>query len=142
MQFFPCEIKTYLAALGDGVGLLVLVGAHAEVLHSLTGVALATEEDGVRAGGRAESELVEGQSLAASLENALLGRLGEAQGGSSQLGDLKQTDIIGDGADNDDGLSLAVDSAGSLLQDAGEGDRRAVDLGEEQAVEDGLAEHA
>ena len=120
----------------------MLVGAHAEVFDSLTGVALATEEDGVRASGRAESELVEGQSLAASLEDALLGRLGEAQGGNNQLGDLKQTDIIGDGADDDDGLSLAVDSAGSLLQDAGEGDRRAVDLGEEQAVEDGLAEHA
>ena len=116
----------------------MLVGAHAEVLDSLPGVPLAAEQDGVSTGGCAHGELVEGQDLASGLEDALLGRLGEAQGSNSQLGDLKQTDIIGDGADNDDGLSLAVDSAGSLLQDAGEGDRRAVDLGEEEAVEDGL----
>lgn len=35
------------AALGDGVGLLVLVRAHAKVFDSLTGVLLAPQEDRV-----------------------------------------------------------------------------------------------
>ena len=116
----------------------MLVGAHAEVFDSLTGVALATEEDGVRASGRAESELVEGQSLAASLEDALLGRLGEAQGSNGQLGDLNETDVIGDSADNNNGLGIAVGGARGLLQDAGQRNGRAVDLGEEETVEDRL----
>ena len=47
LQFFPCEIKTYLAALGESVGLLVLVRTHAEVLNGLTGVPLPPQQDGV-----------------------------------------------------------------------------------------------
>ena len=74
--------RTNLATLGDGVGLLVLVGAHAEVLDRLTGVPLATEEDGVRASRRTKRELVEGEDLATSLQDALLGSGGEAEGGN------------------------------------------------------------
>ncbi len=40
-----------LAALGTDVGLLVLVGTETEVLDSLTGVLLATDQDSVGTGG-------------------------------------------------------------------------------------------
>ena len=116
----------------------MLVGAHAEVLDGLARVALTAEEDGVRTSRSTHRELVEGQSLAASLQDALLGGLGEAEGRNSQLGDLKQTDVIGDGSDDNDGLGIAVSSAGGLLENAGEGDRRAVDLREEETVENRL----
>lgn len=116
----------------------MLVWAHAEVLNGLPGVPLAAEQDGVRAGGCAHGELVEGEDLAAGLEDALLGRRGEAEGGDRDLGHLNQAHIIGDGADDDDDLRLALASAARLLEDAGEGDGGAVDLGEEEAVEDGL----
>ena len=102
MQFFPCEIKTYLAALGESVGLLVLVGAHTEVLDGLARVALAAEQDGVGASGCTEGELVEGENLTAGLEDALAGGRGEAEGGDGELGQFGQADVIGDGADNDD----------------------------------------
>ena len=118
------------------------MGAHAEVLDGLPSVALAPEQDGVGTSGRTERELIEGQDLTASLEDALLGGLGEAESGDGQLRDLEQTDIIGDGANNDNGLAVAVGGARGLLEDAGDGDRRAVDLREEQTVEDRLIECA
>ena len=115
----------------------MLVGAHAEVLDGLARVPLAAEQDGVRAGGRAHGELIEGEDLAAGLEDALPGSGGEAEGGDRELGDFDQTDIVGDGADDDDDLAVAASVVG-LLCDAREGEGRAVDLGEEEAVEDGL----
>ena len=116
----------------------MLVGAHAEVLDGLTSVPLAAEQDGVRTSGGAERQLVEGQDLTASLQNALLGRLGEAEGGNSELGHLQKADIIGHSADSDDDLGVTVGCVRSLLDNPGEGNGRTVDLGEEQAVEDRL----
>lgn len=114
------------------------MGTHAEVLDGLAGVPLAAEQDGVRTGGRTQGELVEGEDLAAGLEDALPGRGGEAEGGDRELRDDAQTDIVGDGADDDDDLGLAVRGASGLCGDAGQGDGRAVDLGEEETMEDGL----
>lgn len=116
----------------------MLVGAHTEVLGGLPGVPLATEQDGVGTSGRTERELVEGDSLTTGLEDALLRGLGEAEGSDGQLGDLDETDVIGDGANNNDGLGLTVGGGSGLLEDAGERNRGAVGLGEEEAVEDGL----
>ena len=129
---------TYLAALGERVWLLVLVGAHAEVLDGLPCVPLAAEQDGVGAGRCPDRELVKGQDLASSLEDALLGGDREAEGGNGELGDLEQTDIVGDGADDDDDLGVTLGCVLGLLHDAGKGNGRAVDLGEEETVEDGL----
>ena len=116
----------------------MLVGAHAEVLDGFARVALAAEEDGVRTSRSTHRELVEGQSLAASLQDALLGCRGEAQGSNGQLGNLEETDIIGDCADGDDDLGVAVRGSRSLLHNAGKRDGRAVRLGQEEAVEDRL----
>lgn len=120
------------------MGLLVLVGTHAEMLDGLTGVPLAAEQDGVRPGRRAESELVEGQDLTAGLEDALLGRLGEPQGGDGKLRDFQKTDIIRHGADSDDDLGIPVGRALGLLNDAREGKGGTVRLGEEETVEERL----
>ena len=114
------------------------MGAHAEVLDGLTGVPLAAEEDGVRTGGRTECELVESENLAASLQNTLLGGGGETKGSDRELGDLKQTNVIGDGADGDNDLRVTVRRTLGLLDDAGKGNGGTVDLGEEKAVEDRL----
>lgn len=120
------------------MGLLVLVRTHAEMLDGLTGVPLAAEQDGVRPGGRAESELVEGQDLTAGLEDALLGRLGEPEGGDGELRNFQKTDIIRHGTDSDDDLGIAVGRALGLLNDAREGKGGTVRLGEEKTVEERL----
>ena len=116
----------------------MLVGAHAEVLDGLPGVPLAPEQDSVGASGRTDGELVQGDGLTTSLEDALLGGLGEAESGNGQLGDLDQTNIVGNSSNDNDSLGVAVGGVRSLLEYAGEGNGRAVDLGEEKAVEDGL----
>lgn len=131
---------TYFAALGKGVGLLVLVRTHTEVLDSLAGVPLAAKQDGVRTSRRAESELVEGQGLATSLQDALLSRLGEPEGGNGELRDLQKTNIVRNGADGNDDLGVTVGRILGLLDDAGEGKGRAVRLGEEETVEERLHE--
>ena len=116
----------------------MLVGTHAEVLDGLTSVPLAAEQDGVRTSGGAKRKLVEGQDLTAGLQDALLGGLGETEGSDGELGHLQKADIIGHSADSDDDLGVTVGRIRSLLDNPGEGNGRAVDLGEEQAVEDRL----
>ena len=60
--------------------LLVFVRAHTEVLASLPGISLAAKKYSIGTGWRTESELIEGKSLAASLQDALLGAFREAKG--------------------------------------------------------------
>lgn len=127
-----------LAALGDNVGFLVLVGTHAEVLDSLTGVLGSTQDQSVAASGGAQSKLIQSDGLAASLDDASTSSSGESQSGNVDLGEGQQAVVIGDGAHNDDGtlLALLVD----VTHDAGQGDRGAVDLGHKKASEDDLVE--
>lgn len=104
---------------------LVLVGAEAKVLESLTGVLGATDQQGVAAGGGTQSQLVEGQGLATGGDDAAAGGSGESQSGDGHLGDLEKTVVIRDGADDDDGLVLLV---ADLALDAGQGNGGSVDL--------------
>ena len=110
------------------------------MLDGLTGVPLAAEQDGVRTSGRTKGKLVEGEDLTTGLQDALLGGSGEPEGGDRELGNLKQTDVIRDGADGDNDLGVTVGRTLSLLDDAGKGDGGTVGLGEEKTVEDCLSD--
>lgn len=112
--------------------------AHAEVLEGLTGVLGAAEEQGVGTGGLLEGELVQGDGLAAGSGDAGAGGGGEAHGGDLHLGDLEQAVVVGDGADNDNGLLLVavLEVAGNARQ----GDGGAVDAGHKEAAQDNLVE--
>lgn len=114
------------------------MGTEAEVLDGLTVVLGATQEQGVGTGGFLQGELVEGQGAAASGQDARAGGGGEAQSGDLDLGDLEQAVVIGDGADNNDGLLVVA-----ILQvglDTGQRDGRAVDARGKQAAQDNLVE--
>lgn len=128
-----------LAALGQDARSLALVGAHAEVADGLTGVAGTTEDQSVLTSGGATSKLVEGDALTAGLDNAGTGGLGETESGNGSLGDLEEAVVISDGADNDDGLVLSTLLEEST-RDAGNRNRRAVDLREEERTKDDLVE--
>lgn len=114
------------------------MGTEAEVLHGLTGVLGATEEQGVGTGRGTQSKLIQGEGLTTSLLDAGTGSGGEAQSSDGQLGNVQEAVVIGDGADNDHGLALLrlVDVRG----DAGERNRGAVDARHEEAAENGLVE--
>lgn len=116
----------------------MLVGTKAEVLEGLTRVLGAAEEKGVGTGGLLLAELVEGKGAAAGGKDARAGSGGEAEGRNGDLGDLEQAVVVGDGANDDDGLLLVA--ALEVAGDARQRDGRAVDLAHEQPAEDDLVE--
>lgn len=109
-----------LAALALDVGLLVLVGAHAEVLDGLTRVLGTTEEESVGTGGVAGGNLVDGEDLTAGLLNAGTSRGSEAESGNGELGELEETVVVSDSANDDNGLALV--SLGGVLVGGGRDD--------------------
>jgi hypothetical protein len=117
----------------------VRVGTEAEVLDGLTGVLGATEEEGVGTGRGAHGQLIDGQGLTTSGDNAGAGSVGVAEGSDRELGELKKTVVVSDGADQDDGLALVglgrvlVGSSGNNL---GQRHGRTVDLAHVQTAED------
>lgn len=116
----------------------MLVGTEAEVLDGLTGVLGTAEKEGVGTGGLLESKLVESDGLAASGSDAGAGSGGKAEGRDGDLRDGQEAVVIGDSADNDDGLLLvAVLEVG---RNTGERDGRAVDAAHEEAAEHDLVE--
>ena len=117
---------------------LVLVGAHAEVLDSLTCVLGATEQQSVASSGGAESKLVEGQCLTTGGDNASTGSGSESKSGNGDLGDFEKAVVVGNGADDNDDLTLLV--LGELALDTGEGDGGSVGARHKEATEDNLVE--
>lgn len=107
------------------------------MLDGLTGVLATTDKKGVGASGGAEGELIKGQALTTSLDDAGTGSLGEAEGADGELGDLKETLVISDGANQDEDLTLVTLSKPSKARD---GKRRAVDAGLEKTLQDKLVE--
>lgn len=108
------------------------------MLDGLARVALAAEQNGVRTGRRTQGKLVKGEGLTARCEDASSGCRSEAESGNAELGQLGEAHVVGDGADDDDDLRVAVRRVGGLLDYFGEGDGRAVDFGEEETVKNGL----
>jgi hypothetical protein len=115
----------------------VLVGTHAEVLDGLTGVLGTAEQQGVATGRSAQGELVQGEGLTTGGQDASAGSGGEAESSNAQLGDLKETVVIGDGANNNNGLALLTLG---LANNARDRDRGAVDTRHKEASEDDLVE--
>jgi hypothetical protein len=129
-------------ALADDVGALVLVGSHAKVLDSLAVVARTAEEDGVGAGGGAQGQLVESESLSAPGEDASAGGGREAEGSDREtFGEdvVLDADVIGNGAHDDDGLLgvgglAALAACAHLARNARQRERRPVRLRQEQPL--------
>lgn len=117
----------------------MLVGTEAEVLDGLTGLLGAAQEQGVSTRGLLQSKLVQGEGTAAGSGQAGTGSGGEAQGSDLDLGDGQQAVVVGDGADNDNGLLGAVTVAG-VGSNARQRDGRAVDARHKEAAQDDLVE--
>jgi len=132
-----------LASLALDVWLLVLVGAHAEVLDSLSGVLWSSQQNNVAASWGSHGQLVESQALTAGLLDSGTGSRGESQSSDGQLGDDVHSVVVGDCADDCDGLALVGLLGGwgaDFAVNAGEGHGWAVDSRHEQSLEDDLVE--
>ena len=92
---------------------LMTVWSKPKVPHSISGVSLAPHKHRVRASRCPLRQLIQSQALAASLCDPSTCSRGESQGSHGQLRDCKETVVVGDGADGDDGLAL-MDVGGAL----------------------------
>jgi hypothetical protein len=108
------------------------------VLDGLTGTLGSAKEEGVSTSGLLESELVKGEGLAASSEDACAGGGSEAQGSDVQLGNVEEAVVVGDSANNDDGFLLAT--VLGVGNDAGQRHRRPVDAAHKETAEHDLIE--
>lgn len=120
--------------LGVGVG---YTRSSAKVLDGLTSVLRAAEEDSITASRSDESELIKGNDLTASLEDASASSLSNAQGADPELGEIKETDIVSDSSHKDSNLVLL---ALHELSQLGQRQRGPIDLGHKEALEHHLVE--
>lgn len=111
---------------------------HAKVLSGLTGVPLTPQEQSVRPSRRSKRELVQGQDFTASAYNPLLCTTGEFEGGDGEFWDGGEADVVGNGANGDNDLTLAGGRGRDLLGDGGEGDGGTVDFGHEEPLKNDL----
>lgn len=109
------------------------------MLNRLTGVLGSPQQDSVGTSWCPQGELVKSDSLTTGSDNSGTGGCGESQCSNGELGDIQGAVVIGDSSNNNDGLVelgglLMVD----ILEDPGDGDWWAVDLGHEKTAEDHL----
>jgi hypothetical protein len=71
-----------------------------------------------------EHELVQSEALSTGFNDSGSCGFGESESSDGQLGDLKESHIISDGADNDGNAVLLL---AEVLNEAGDGKRRSVD---------------
>ena len=113
------------------------MGTHAKVLDGLTGVLGTTEKDSVGTSGSTESKLIKGEDFTTSLEDAILGSLGETKSSNGELGDLQQARVVSDGTNNDNGLTLL---GLGVANNAGDRDGRSVNAGHKETLKNDLVE--
>lgn len=116
-----------LPALAGNVRLTTLEGT-TKVLNSLTDVPLTPEKDSVGTSGGTESKLVKSEGLTASGSDALSGSDRESKSGDGELGNLGETLVVEDGANDDDGLGVVGVRVLGLLDDSRERNGGSVDL--------------
>lgn len=111
----------------------------AKVSDSLTSTSWASEDQGVLTLWSTSGELVQSDGLTTSIHNLGTGASGESESGNSGLWELKDTVVIGDGTNNDNGL---VSGTLLLKSTVNSGHRHwwSVDLGKEQRLEHNLVE--
>jgi hypothetical protein len=121
----------------------VTVGTEAEMLNSLSGILRSSEEEGVGTGGASQCKLIKGEDFTSSSLDSGSGGGGEAKSCDAHLWDGKETVVISDGTDNNDGLRDGLVLSGweiGRAHQTGEGDRGAVNARHKEAAEHDFVE--
>jgi hypothetical protein len=116
----------------------VLMGTKAEVLYSLSSVLGSSKQEGVASCRGSQGQLIQSQSLSTCSEDARTSGCGETESGHTELGNSQETVVIGDSANNDNGLVVGL--FGGVRNNSGDRDRRSVDAGHEKSAEHDLVE--
>lgn len=107
------------------------------MLDSLSGVLWSSKEKSVASGWGSEGQLIDGQGLTTGSKDASTGSGSEAESRNTELGNLQQSVVIGDGTNNDDGSLLLL---ASVCDESRDRDWWSVDAGHKQSAKDDLVE--
>ena len=104
------------------------------MLEGFGHVLTATEQEAVASSGAESSQLIEGNTFSTSLGDSSAGTSGEAKSAHLHLGDLSQTRIVGNSANNDSNglLVLAIHVADNAV----DANRGTVSTAHEKTLED------
>jgi len=116
----------------------MLVGSEAEVLNSLSGVLGSSEKECVASSRSSKGQLIQSQSLTSGSNNAGTGSGSESESGYTELGDGQETVVIGNGANDDNGLVVGL--LGGVRDDSRDGNGRSVDARHKKTAQDDLIE--
>lgn len=112
---------------------------HTEVSDSFSGVSWTSDDQGVLTLWSSNSQLIQSDGFTTSLQDLSLGTSSESQSSNGGLWEFKDSGVIGNGTNNNDGLL----SSTFLLQGSSDSGNRnwwSVDLGQEQRLQDDLVE--
>ena len=79
--------------------------------------------------------MIQSQTFTTSLQDTGLGGLGEVKGSNGKLGKFKKTRVISHCTDNNSSLVFL-----GVTNNAGNGDRRTIDTGHKETLQDDLVE--
>jgi hypothetical protein len=110
----------------------------AKVTAGFASVAFSLDENGVVAGWSHQSQLIESDHFAASLCDSLAGTLGDAESTDAELGNLQQTQVVGDSADDDCDIGFLSLALVQQTDNALQRNNGLVDFAHKQTLEDDL----
>ena len=113
------------------------------MLDGLSRVLRPSQQHHIGSRGVLHGQLIQRKARATSLFNSGASGSGESEGCDVHFGNGQHTVVVGDGADDSDGLvsvGLLCGLRGDFAGDAREGHGRAVDAGHEKALQDDFVE--
>ena len=122
--------------LGVAVG---QTGCSAKVLLGFTLASGTLDEDGPLSLGGLQGQLVKGHDLTTALDDASTSLLSDVKGAHLHFGDLKDSDIIGDGSNDNSDFVLATRLLHQTHQSV-DGQRSSVGAAHKESLEDDLVE--
>lgn len=115
------------------------MGTETKVSDGFSGVSWTSQDQGVLTLWSSDSQLVQSDGFTTSFDDLGSGTSGESQSGNGGLWEFKDSGVVSDGTNDDDSLVGST----FLFQSSGDSrdrDRRSVDLGQEQRLQDNLVE--
>merc|ERR1719336_3719772 len=101
-----CSLE--LASLGSGerLGIGVWNTGSSEVSDGFTGLSWSLEKQSVLASWCSQSKLIKSDNFTSGFQDSLAGLLDHLESTEGHLGDLEDSEVVGDGSDDNSGLVL------------------------------------
>jgi hypothetical protein len=139
----PSSGPLKLPSLTLNIWLLALMRAHAKVLHRLSRILGSTQQNHIASSWVLHSQLIDSHALTTCSLDSCASSCGESESGNVEFGDFEKAVVVGDGADDADGLvfvGFLSGLGGDFAGDAGDRHGGTIDARHEEAAEDDFVE--